>query len=267
MNGFISSAVPIYENSEDTGNYRTVSVDLNHPQFSESLVDVGAYGIASENYYARTDGENAPYFKPISGALPSVWVRKEAAERLAVVDYVLASIGIELFVVDGYRPLTCQKGIWDFFWARVRQENPFARNEQVYREVVQYVSDPDSFSPENPATWPTHITGGSVDVLLRDKKTSRLLNMGAHFDEMSVVSHTAFFEERLAAREICIHDPRLVNRRTLHSVMTAVGFTNYRNEFWHFDIGNQLHEYTLSRMKNNGRTSQAKYGYALSPIQ
>ncbi len=267
MNSLCIFPIPISNEIEDTGNYRTIPVNWDHPSFKEQLVDVRHYGLAGESYYAKTDGENAPYFSAIQGALPALWVRKGVAERLVRARNLLATQGLELFLVDGFRPLDCQKGIWDFFWNKIKAETNLNAPDALRKEVSRYVSDPDLFDENDPLTWPTHITGGSVDVLLRSKATGQLVDMGAGFDEMSPVSHTAFFEERLAAKEICHRDPRLMNRRALYSAMAAVGFTNYANEYWHFDFGNQLHEYTRSKYQGRHLGRPARYGCAALPTQ
>jgi D-alanyl-D-alanine dipeptidase len=66
--------------------------------------------------------------------------------------------------------------------------------------------------------------------------------MGTEFDETSEQSHTRYYEEKNERGEKL--NPReekaLVNRRLLYHLMAEVDFTNFRNEWWHFDYGNKV---------------------------
>lgn len=260
------ASIPSQVMTESTNGYGAIPVDVNGERNREPLIDVAQAGLSAESYYARSDGANTPYCQRIEGSLGRVWVREGVAEKLIQASAILDQYGAELYVVDGYRPLACQKGIWDFFSRKIRSSVPDMAEDALCEHVSQYVSNPSFFSPDISSTWPTHVTGGAVDVLLKNKKTGILLDMGASFDEMSPVSHTAFYEWKLNAQEICSRDARLLNRRLLYGVMTQVGFTNYPNEFWHYDYGNQLHEYILAKkLQVCILTRKAKYGYVSSP--
>jgi D-alanyl-D-alanine dipeptidase len=65
--------------------------------------------------------------------------------------------------------------------------------------------------------------------------------MGADFDETTERSATDYFEKKLAAKErlTASEEEALFNRRMLYAVMTRAGFTNYPDEWWHYDYGNQ----------------------------
>jgi zinc D-Ala-D-Ala dipeptidase len=68
------------------------------------------------------------------------------------------------------------------------------------------------------------------------------LNMGTAFDEVSPATLTRYYEEKVAKGEAL--SPRdqeaLNNRRMFIDVMTKAGFSNYHEEWWHFDFGNQF---------------------------
>ena len=53
--------------------------------------------------------------------------------------------------------------------------------------------------------------------------------MGTAFDAFTPLAATAALEG-----EDC---PVAANRRLLYTAMTAVGFTNYPEEWWHYDYG------------------------------
>ena len=252
----------------DAGGYGSVPVDAQHPLKPEPLVDLAEYGLAGENYYARTDGANAPYHRAIAGHVGGLWARRSVAEKLERVNRGLQDWGFRLFVWDAYRPPACQRGLWDFWWARARREHPGADDAEIRARVLEFVSDPSRFDPGDPTTIPTHATGAAVDLTLQHLDTGALAAMGAGFDEMSERAASDYYERALERGEIAPDDPRLLHRRLLHSAMRAEGFVNYPPEFWHFDWGNQMYVRNLAANAAalGGDAPQAAwYGYIRPP--
>lgn len=252
--------IPLLREKPTAGDYHDVAFDPAHPLVDEALVPVAAYGIAGESYYARQDGENAPYFSPIDGAAVDIWCRRTVAEKLARVDAALAPRGLALFVWDAYRPVTCQQGLWDFFTEKFRRELGTDDPDILKAHTRRYISYPGNFRPGDPKSWPAHSTGGAVDLTLRDRETGTLLDMGTHFDDMRPLVHTDHFERLLATEDIAADHPALRNRRTLYWAMHAEGFTNYPYEYFHFGWGDQL-----SALLTNAST--AWYGYKEPPAE
>jgi zinc D-Ala-D-Ala dipeptidase len=255
--------IPIVEQAPTSSDYHDVPINVQDARCQEALVDARRSGLAGENYYSRTDGQNAPYYMAISGAVRELWCRDTIVKMLTKVNELLAAYGAELFLWDAYRPIACQRGLWDFFERRVRSAMPHVDEVEVARWVEQYVSNPRFFDLDNPKTWPAHTTGAAIDLTLRDLRSGKLLDMGSHFDEMSPASHSDFFERLLNLGEIGSDDVRLVNRRLLYWAMRDQGFTNYSYEFWHFDYGNQMYIMTLRHFGIDARA--AWYGYIALP--
>lgn len=226
-------------------------------------MDLRRHGLSGENYYARTDGGNAPYHCALPGSLDALLARATIAAMLERVNGSLAASGLELFVWDAYRPVACQRGLWDFFWAKARAQKPGASDADLLAEVQSYVSDPSGFDPADSATWPTHATGGAIDLTLRDLGDGTLLPMGAEFDEMGPAAHTDHFERQLAEGAIAADDPRLLARRRLYWAMVDAGFSNYAYEFWHFDFGNQMH---VMSQRQSGAPAPAAAWYGFMPL-
>lgn len=237
MNTF-SRPIPILDDPPAPGDYHEVAVDRSDPIFQEPMVKLVEYGVAGQSYYARVDGSNPPYNRPIKGAISTLSCRLTIAKLLQQVNAHLASYGVEVFLWDAYRPIECHVGLWDFFSNHFRTIRPNASESEIVQLVQQYVSNPKRFDPEDSTTWPPHSTGASVDVTLRSMGTEYLLDMGSRFDEMHPVSHTDFFERLLSARTLTDNDVRLQNRRLLYWTMVDHGFTNYPYEHWHFDYRN-----------------------------
>ncbi len=243
-------------------------VDAQHPLHAEPLVNLCDHGLVGENYYARTDGGNAPYHRAIAGHVNGLWARKSVAEKLVRVNRGLQGWGLRLFVWDAYRPPACQRGLWDFWWEQMRRDCPDAADALIRARVSKFVSDPSRFDPDDPATIPTHATGAAIDVTLQHLDTGAFAEMGAGFDEMSERAASDYYERALERREIAPDDPRLLYRRLLSSAMRAQGFVNYPPEFWHFDWGNQMYVRNLAANPaalGGDAPRAAWYGYIRPP--
>lgn len=227
-------------------------------------MDARDHGLAGENYYARTDGQNAPYRRAISGAVHALWCRRSIVAMLLEVNKRLAGYGAEVYLWDAYRPVACQQALWDFFWTRFRCLMPQADDAMLAEHVRRYVSDPRRFDPDDPRTWSAHATGAAIDLTLRDKTTHALLDMGTHFDDMSATSHSDYFERLLHDGRIAPDDHRLRNRRLLHWCMQEQGFINYSYECWHFDYGDQMYVMMRNYRARDFRRP-AWYGYISAP--
>ncbi|WP_375055310.1 M15 family metallopeptidase [Zobellella sp. DQSA1] len=200
------SALPITENHEDL-----VPASLA----PDSLVCYPAY-----------------YRLGIPNAIPECYIRRGVYMRLLTAARSLPE-GITLLVLDSWRPYSVQQYLYDTLYNAIEHHWPYkavAELEQLTREFV-------SLPSTNPKSPSPHLTGGSVDVTLLDSN-GLMLDMGTLFDEATLWSHTAAFEElsHPGPRERHI----ISNRRLLYNVMTEAGFTNLPSEWWHYDFGNQL---------------------------
>ncbi|PSJ44746.1 D-alanyl-D-alanine dipeptidase [Zobellella endophytica] len=167
----------------------------------------------------------------VPGALAECYVRRPVLTRLQQASRLLPA-GVELVVLDGWRPLAVQQYLFDTLTGALREHYPAADQAELLARARRFVAPPSA----DPAAPSPHLTGGSVDVALCDSE-GRLLDMGTEFDDISPWSYSAAFEAvvKPGAREADI----IENRRLLHSVMGRAGFTNLPSEWWHFDYGNQ----------------------------
>jgi D-alanyl-D-alanine dipeptidase len=242
-----------------------VPFDRADPRWQEPLVDLAKNGLVTQAWYARTDGGNAPYHRRIDGAVETVAARASVAAMLKQADEAVSTRGLRLKIVDAYRSVETQRGLWSFFWDLIGRERPELPPAEREALVKTFVSDPRRFDPEDETSWPLHSTGGSVDLLLVDAETGAMLDHGAGFDEAHERSFTDHYERLLADGSIAADDPRLLARRILVNAMTGAGFTNYAWEYWHFDYGTQLHVWTL-RENGKGPTPRAAwYGTTALP--
>ncbi|MGB7948594.1 MAG: M15 family metallopeptidase [Candidatus Binatia bacterium] len=238
--------IPRRPHSPTALDYKNVPVDLSDSRSAEPLVDVTEWGIAAQGYYARTDGLNAPYHRSLAAAFEHVFCRRSVAERLRTANERLLPLGVELFLLDGYRSLALQKELWAFYIEKGRESLDDPTESNCIAFAGEYCSDPREFDESDSHTWPTHMTGGAVDLTLRIRHTGEFLFMGSVFDDPAEISHTAYFEKLIAehaskmSRLPLSYTEALGNRRLLFWAMIEGGFANYPYEWWHFDWGTQF---------------------------
>jgi len=178
-----------------------------------------------------------------------------------------------LFVWDAYRPQTVQQALFDSYVDKLVGDG--TPREQAQQDAQQFVSIPS----DDPTRPPPHNTGGAVDlsiirfwaedwermehltqVVMRTETSdnwqeiykaemerlqiirtrSMPLPMGTVFDGVQDETLTLHFEN---IDEADLSDEAAVardNRRLLWNVMIEAGFSNYPDEWWHFDFGNQF---------------------------
>ena len=177
------------------------------------------------------------YFKcNFEGSDCNCFVRNSVSKMLYAAAESLP-VGFVLVVNDGWRPYKVQLGIYKRMLENVKEIHPHFSESQLHEEAAKYASV-GSLNPEMPSP---HFTGGAVDVTLANEAGVEF-NMGSQFDASILESGTRFFEEKienefdLSSFEI----EALHHRRILFHSMIEAGFTNYSNEWWHFDYGNQL---------------------------
>jgi zinc D-Ala-D-Ala dipeptidase len=260
----LKHVVPIIEPELYVDDYSDVPLDTADSRRDEPLVRLETAGIACESHHARTDGGNWPYFRPVPGARKDVWLRKTIAGMLARVNDRLRPFGVELIVLDGYRTVACQQGLWDFFCGEAVRAIPNGTPDERRAWASEQAVDPVDFNENDPATWPTHTTGAAVDLSLRDLATAEQCDLGGRFEDINEVAATDYFERRLAAGDIAADDRRLWLRRLLHWAMQSEGFVNDPFTFWHYDWGSQLYVKMMRRLRPNAPPA-AWYGYIAPP--
>jgi D-alanyl-D-alanine dipeptidase len=256
--------VPIIERKTYAGRYTLMPFDATDPRRNEPLVRLETVGVAYEAYHARTDGGNWPYCGPVPGARKDVWLRRTVAGMLAKVNDRLKPFGVELIVLDGYRSVACQQGIWDFFYREAIRAEPDGTPAAWRAQALKHAADPTHFTEDDPATWPSHATGAAVDLSLRDSQSGEYCDLGGRFEDVNDIAVTDYFERKLAAGEIAGDDTRLNYRRLLHWAMGSEGFENDPFTFWHYDWGSQLYV-KLTRALRSNPAKAAWYGYIAPP--
>ncbi|WP_163536158.1 M15 family metallopeptidase [Gracilibacillus sp. YIM 98692] len=209
-----------------------------HPDFKQKYIPIHDNGEKLVNiHHIQSDkiSEMAQYNKQgIPGALNHCYVRESLVDLLEKAAIHLPT-GFQFIIWDGYRPYPVQKAIYDQYYQKITREFP-NENEQTWeRRTTNFVSHP-SVDPDHPAP---HITGGAIDLAIIDDQKN-LLPFGTAFDDFTEKANTAYYEILKEQRPFTKQETRILeNRRLLYHALTDVGFSNYHQEWWHFDYGNQ----------------------------
>ncbi|HEY9648978.1 MAG TPA: M15 family metallopeptidase, partial [Chroococcidiopsis sp.] len=128
------------------------------------------------------------------------------------------------------------------------------QQQEIWSQVYQFWARPNLDS----ATPPPHSTGAAVDVTLVDAH-GRVVDMGSAIDELSPRSFPNYFGPGEAGdqgdRTLTFHRDRTL----LAEIMTAAGFLQHPNEWWHFSAGDQLWAWLM--MQRQPKTAYiARYG-------
>lgn len=208
-------------------------VEIKEPEKPEPLVDLAReerlkpYLVLSPQYYQQG----------IEGSIERMWVRKGVAATLYRAALLLPE-GCKFKIWDAWRPLAVQQALFDKWIDSLRKKRPELSEEVLREEAQKYVSLP-SADPSKPSP---HNTGGAIDLTIIGPD-GKELDMGTEFDYFGAEAKITFFEEKLRDSEVTLSERELQilkNRRLLYSVMTTAGFTNYPEEWWHFDLWNQF---------------------------
>lgn len=258
-----NTPIPDVARSVTALQYSEIPFEDNHDLANEPVENAFSYGLSGESFYARRDGLNAPYFVQFENALDAIYLRHSIIDKLLTINALLSEFNLEVYLLDGYRPISLQKNLWDFFMDQGRKLLKTNDEAQLVDYAGHYVSDPRRFDPKDQTTWPIHSTGGSVDLTLKRKDAPELLYMGSVFDDPSDVSHTRYYEtiyghmQRYDAEAAPSIISATTNRRILYHVMCEAGFTNYMYEWWHFDFGNQM--WALNKNVEDGSESHKAF--------
>jgi ABC-type transport system substrate-binding protein/D-alanyl-D-alanine dipeptidase len=167
-------------------------------------------GVAHDLRYA---GDNNFAGRNWYGELDCAWLRDEAAAGLEAAAAWLAQKrpGWRLLVLDALRPQRVQEAVW--------------------RTVV---GTPGEAYFANPERGSIHSWGMAVDATLLDAQGQEL-DMGTHFDAMTLLSHPERHAEHLALGLLAAE--HINARGWLAAALRHGGFAGIRTEWWHFELG------------------------------
>lgn len=183
-------------------------------------------------------------------------LRSNVVERLLQAEQSLrqAQPNCRLAIFDAWRPvavqrfMVCHAVAEECARAGVDPDQPSPERDRVIAEVGRFWAPPS----DDPATPPPHSTGAAVDLTLADG-AGMPLTMGGEIDAIGPVSEPSFHEQAALADHFGPEALWHGRRQLLARVMTAAGFAQHPNEWWHFSWGDQLWAWRRGE-------EQARYG-------
>jgi D-alanyl-D-alanine dipeptidase len=148
------------------------------------------------------------------------WCRKTVAEMALKAHILLGKQGFGLGITDAWRPIERQIRIYEWMTQAATEAFPERVAASLRRTVNRWVAPPHRKSP------PGHCTGAALDVNLLDSNGE-------------AIDVSAPYERFQAAPTFTVGlDPEAARHRTiLVEAMLAVGFSNCRDEWWHYSYG------------------------------
>lgn len=137
---------------------------------------------------------------------------QEAASRLPA--------GVYLAVTDAWRPFVRQARIYEWMSNCLREARPEISHATLRRIVCRWVAPVDQKAP------PGHTTGAALDVNLVDEQN----------EPLDVSSPLPRFKSN-PTHVYGLGPKAKANRMLLYETMTSVGFSNCRDEWWHYSYG------------------------------
>lgn len=125
-------------------------------------------------------------------------------------------------VIEGYRPLSVQKTIFEEHKKELAKIHPDWTEKQLYDENATFVAPPDIIPP--------HSTGGAIDLTLMTAD-GKELDMGTVLNEL--------YSEKCFTNSELIDKTARANRQILINALEAEGFVNYPAEWWHWSYGDR----------------------------
>ncbi len=174
------------------------------------------------------ENENGDPLVEIQSACPSVrilrpavipFLRSKVAEMLERAAKSLPD-GYVLGTIDAWRPFDRQQRIYDFVYSCAKEVFPDRNDVALRRTVCRWVAPTDQKAP------PGHCTGAAVDVWLVTPD-GKDIDVASPYGRFGASATYSFGLTKEAHR----------NRMILVEAMLGAGFSNCRDEWWHYSWG------------------------------
>lgn len=147
------------------------------------------------------------------------YLRKTVADMLNRAQASLKE-GMQLRAHTALRTLPMQKRGWDNYYKRMQEEHPNWPLSALRRATNRY------FAPYDQKAPPGHCTGGAVDVKLLDKDGN----------DLDLIAPTTGWEAAYTWSDKLSPEAHK-NRMIMVNAMLEAGFSNCREEYWHYSWG------------------------------
>lgn len=147
------------------------------------------------------------------------WARERVAAMVEVAAQTLAP-DFSLGVTEAWRPLSRQQMIYEHMERWAREAYPDREGASLRRTVNRFVAPLGRKAP------PGHTTGAAIDLVLLTP-SREIIDVSAPFDRLRGAP-TFVYGLDPVARE---------HRMRVYEAMTRAGFSNCRDEWWHYSFG------------------------------
>lgn len=183
--------------------------------------------------------KNADFIKlsPDLNERDAVFVRMHVYEMLKKAS-TMVPVNYCLKIYSAYRSRAEQYELWNKKYDEMRAKFPLLSEDELVAKTKRLCADPRG-------GFGGHQTGGAVDITLCDKDGNDV-DMGGIIkksgdNNMTDVSHPLWGSGKNSrTKSTNISDDARSNRKMLLNIMTAAGFLNYPNEWWHYCYGDRM---------------------------
>ena len=223
---------PIPDLSKLRASQETYGIPINKddPKYQEEVINVHQNGISGENHYWVMKTPRVPF------ATHELLVRKSVVTLLLIVNYFLSKAGLEIFVKDALRSVALQCNRYEYELQKKRANFPELTEEELKEKMRDFMSKVPT-GKDLLKSPPPHCTGGAIDLVLRDIKSKKFLQMKTDLGQYQ----PEYFEKLEKERPLAINEKKTQgNRRILYWTMVYAGFAPSPTEWWHFSFGDQM---------------------------
>ena len=151
---------------------------------------------------------------------------------------------LRLAVFDAWRPIPVQSYMVAHAISEECNRRGVDRLDPAQAQALKHVvADVGRFwapPSDDPATPPPHSTGAAVDLTLASASDGSPLDMGGAIDAIGSISEPDHYRDQADHQPLSSAAVWHGRRILLRQVMTAYGFEQHPNEWWHFSHGDQL---------------------------
>jgi len=144
--------------------------------------------------------------------------------------------GLKLRIYEGLRSIDLQERLFQERYNKIKQLHSSWSHEEIFQETTRLVSP--IINADGSRNIPPHSTGAAIDIYLIDNN-HQIIDMGIKTEDWMLdldgsLSVTDSLKISPEAQE---------NRKIMNTVLSNVGFVNYKAEYWHWSYGDRYWAY------------------------
>lgn len=158
-----------------------------------------------------------------AGRQREFWVREGLADRLTIMNTLLGSVGVRLFIEDAFRPVGVQEGLFKRRVEWTKRDHPEWTEEQILSEAQSKTAIKPKLA--------SHKGGAAIDARLQDVETGKILDFGHNYPDGGAL---VFPQSPFVTAD------QWRNRQLFQVAAGLSDLTLYVGEDWHVSYGDNL---------------------------